>query len=403
MSETTPSDTTPAGETPHAGTPHAGTPRNTTPSQALPGDPPGGRDPAGQAGTESPDAASPAASPARFMGGAFQAGLLDETPAASPSEPAETPATETPATEAHATEATGDGSEQLPSLELPPRPAVARRPAVRGPGALLRDARIGRGLSIPEVERDTRINRDYLEAIEAEQFERLPAPVYARGFVRSYARYVGIDADAAVAAIPSDLPRPAGLDPLPGLRGGEVGALPQVDPRWIAIGVGALVAAVAAFYLFTRVFGGDDGGGTLPAGVLDSPTPTEAPLGTGATGASGDGTDGATSDGAASDGTATDGAASDGTTTDDPGTAAPPAETVPPFEVGETPDFLGVSLEAASAVLDQLELTFLVIEAQNPSLAPGTVFAQTPEAGSEIDADAVVTLIVSRAEQTAAP
>ena len=42
-----------------------------------------------------------------------------------------------------------------------------------------------RGLAIAEVAADTRINPAYLEAMEAERWELLPAPVYARGFFRS--------------------------------------------------------------------------------------------------------------------------------------------------------------------------------------------------------------------------
>ncbi|MDA0815573.1 MAG: helix-turn-helix transcriptional regulator, partial [Chloroflexi bacterium] len=69
----------------------------------------------------------------------------------------------------------------------------------------LRDARIARGLSIVDVERDTRINRGYIDDIEEARFEELPAPVYARGFVRSYARYLGLDPADAVGAMPQDL------------------------------------------------------------------------------------------------------------------------------------------------------------------------------------------------------
>ena len=60
-------------------------------------------------------------------------------------------------------------------------------------GDWLREARLRKGLSFADIERDTRINRHYLEALESEHFEVLPAPVYARGFLRSYARALGLD------------------------------------------------------------------------------------------------------------------------------------------------------------------------------------------------------------------
>lgn len=60
-------------------------------------------------------------------------------------------------------------------------------------GEALREARSARGLSIEQAAQDTRISLRFLEALEAEEFEELPAPVYVRGFTRSYANYLGLD------------------------------------------------------------------------------------------------------------------------------------------------------------------------------------------------------------------
>lgn len=62
-----------------------------------------------------------------------------------------------------------------------------------GIGEALRSTRERRGLSIDEVARETRISPRFLEALEAEQFDELPAPVYVRGFLRSYASYLKIE------------------------------------------------------------------------------------------------------------------------------------------------------------------------------------------------------------------
>lgn len=62
-----------------------------------------------------------------------------------------------------------------------------------GIGEALRSTRERRGLSIAEVAQDTRISPRFLEALEAEQFDELPAPVYVRGFIRSYAGYLKIE------------------------------------------------------------------------------------------------------------------------------------------------------------------------------------------------------------------
>lgn len=61
-------------------------------------------------------------------------------------------------------------------------------------GEKLRKAREAKGLSLEQVEEATKIVRSYLQALEDEEFERLPAPVYVKGFLRNYASYLGLDA-----------------------------------------------------------------------------------------------------------------------------------------------------------------------------------------------------------------
>ncbi|MBI4301934.1 MAG: helix-turn-helix domain-containing protein [Chloroflexi bacterium] len=62
-----------------------------------------------------------------------------------------------------------------------------------GLGEILKEARQRQGLSLDEVSEATKIRLSYLEAIEAEDYDRLPAPVYVRGFLRSYALFLGLD------------------------------------------------------------------------------------------------------------------------------------------------------------------------------------------------------------------
>ena len=62
-------------------------------------------------------------------------------------------------------------------------------------GQRLREAREARSMSIEEVARITRIPRSTLGAIEDGHIAQLPAPVFVRGFVRSYAELVGLDAN----------------------------------------------------------------------------------------------------------------------------------------------------------------------------------------------------------------
>lgn len=66
-------------------------------------------------------------------------------------------------------------------------------------GALLRELRVKRGLSLDELSRATRVARPYLEALENDAFTSLPAPVFTRGFIRAYCQAVGVAADDALA------------------------------------------------------------------------------------------------------------------------------------------------------------------------------------------------------------
>jgi Helix-turn-helix domain len=65
-------------------------------------------------------------------------------------------------------------------------------------GEALREARIRRGIELGEVERVTKIKIKYLRAIEEEQWQLLPAPAYARGFLSTYARFLELDDRALV-------------------------------------------------------------------------------------------------------------------------------------------------------------------------------------------------------------
>jgi cytoskeleton protein RodZ len=67
---------------------------------------------------------------------------------------------------------------------------VSRLPSI---GEALRSAREAQGKSVEDAAAATRIRSSYLEALEQEQFDQLGGNVYAKGFLRSYARYLGVD------------------------------------------------------------------------------------------------------------------------------------------------------------------------------------------------------------------
>jgi cytoskeleton protein RodZ len=60
-------------------------------------------------------------------------------------------------------------------------------------GNSLREARLRQQLDFPEIEQATKIRGKYLRALEEEQFEALPAQTYVKGFLRTYADYLGLD------------------------------------------------------------------------------------------------------------------------------------------------------------------------------------------------------------------
>jgi cytoskeleton protein RodZ len=65
-------------------------------------------------------------------------------------------------------------------------------------GSSLRAARMRQRLELSQAEHDTRIRARYLGALEDERFDVLPGPAYTKGFLRSYADYLGLDAQRFV-------------------------------------------------------------------------------------------------------------------------------------------------------------------------------------------------------------
>ena len=67
------------------------------------------------------------------------------------------------------------------------------------PGHLLRQAREEQGLSQKETARDLHLTSKVINAIEEDNFELIPSFVFARGYIRSYARHLGLDGQTLVA------------------------------------------------------------------------------------------------------------------------------------------------------------------------------------------------------------
>ena len=79
-------------------------------------------------------------------------------------------------------------------------------------GDRFRAAREARGLSLSDAAEQIRIRSVYLAAIEDENWSAIGAPVYVRGFLRTYARYLGLDPEEAVGSFNQTLGTPASGD-----------------------------------------------------------------------------------------------------------------------------------------------------------------------------------------------
>ena len=115
---------------------------------------------------------------------------------ASISAAAMTPATSTPAAvPAYANAAAAP----IPSVPFRPSAETAEAPAIPADewtGPVLRKTREARRLSLDEVSSLTRISKTYIQAIEDETFDKLPAPVFVRGFLMQYAKTLKLPHDS---------------------------------------------------------------------------------------------------------------------------------------------------------------------------------------------------------------
>ena len=102
------------------------------------------------------------------------------------------------------------------------------------PGHLLRQAREEQGLSQMEAARDLHLTSKVINAIEEDNFELIPSFVFARGYIRSYARHVGLDGQALVAAFDTVYGVPdLGARPISGVRKGGLQSKPS--DTWVKL------------------------------------------------------------------------------------------------------------------------------------------------------------------------
>ena len=218
-------------------------------------------------------------------------------------------------------------------------------------GETLRRARQTRGITIEDAERATRIPRRYLEALEQENFGILPAPVYARGFLRSYSGYLGLDAADLLPFFPVGHVEEPNMEPLPEVKQPRTWSMSGI----IAVAtVGALILLVIGLYSIGNE--GDEGNSLLqrePAALEGGAPPV----------------------------------------------VVPPEEGMSGAEPGATqalPDMAGRSLDEAIAIVEGAGAGYVVIGVREGEVPVGQVVEQQPPPGTVVEPGDLVTLIVSR-------
>jgi len=114
-------------------------------------------------------------------------------------------------------------------------------PALDTVGHSLKHAREERNMSLDEASRATKIRKEFLLAIEEDRFEVLPGDVFARGFVRSYADFLGLDGKAVATRAAEKLPD-GKLPPVAGEKPETGNGIARL------VGLGLIGAAAAAVW-----------------------------------------------------------------------------------------------------------------------------------------------------------
>ena len=142
-------------------------------------------------------------------------------------------------------------------------------------GQDLRAARLRRGDEIAQVSRALKIRKDHLEALEEDRLEDLPGKTYAIGFVRSYARHLGLDSAQYVERFKQDIsgrPEEQAREPAP---------IHQDDGRRLPQGwrlIAGVVAVLLIFGVWHLLSSGNDANQAVPpAPVLAQPRPAAPP------------------------------------------------------------------------------------------------------------------------------
>ncbi len=138
-------------------------------------------------------------------------------------------------------------------VPVPATPPPAPAPFV---GARLTQERVQQGLSLGEVARQLKLSVKQLEALENDDYAVFPGPVFVRGFLRNYARFLRLDPDDLVAAAaerlgPAVKPAPQGVS-MPSAVSVRGEPFSEGRRRWYFLASLVLLAVVAFVLVGTR-------------------------------------------------------------------------------------------------------------------------------------------------------
>jgi cytoskeletal protein RodZ len=148
-------------------------------------------------------------------------------------------------------------------------------------GQRLQQERELRGITLEEIAEATKIGKRSLRALEEEDFGRLPGGIFNKGFVRAYARYLGIDEEQAVAdylaasrahAVAAERQQAAAVT----ASAPPAGATRSQPRLGAVVAVGVLLLAAATVTLWKFYPAGAENGAAEPASV-PLPAPVEEP------------------------------------------------------------------------------------------------------------------------------
>lgn len=146
------------------------------------------------------------------------------------------------------------------------------------PSLALGAARRTQGLEIGDVARQLKLSVSQVQALEAGEFDRLPGPVFVRGFIRNYARLLKLDSEAILSSLELDVPPISGHGAVPPSHDIPL-PTEQVQKSWPRY-VMPLLLLIAGLVIYEFYLNNGENGGQPPAQTVSPPVaaPVAAPV-----------------------------------------------------------------------------------------------------------------------------